>query len=162
MSHAYVGIDPGITGAIGVIRSDGVVLVRDVPTYTKSDGKKAYNFYEMYKLLNGLVQNHDGVSLTLEQQQAMPKQGVASTFQTGRGYGAWEALCWVTTPDFSIVSPRKWKKALGLTQDKERSRAMARKLYPVIDEELLRKRDHNRAEAILLAHYTKLERTGEL
>jgi len=156
MSIAYVGIDPGKTGAIAFVcyhGQDSLTLVHDVPLVNGD-----YNFYEMWKLLGNLIQQHAATYLTLEKQQAMPKQGVSSTFSTGRGYGAWEALCWITTPDFEIVSPRKWKKKLGLTSDKEQSRELAIKLYPSMKDMLARKRDHNRAEALLLAHYTKLER----
>jgi crossover junction endodeoxyribonuclease RuvC len=156
VTNAYVGIDPGITGAIGVIADSSFIV--DVPTYERKDGKTEYNFYNMYKLLGQLGIAGTRVYLTLEKQQAMPKQGVSSTFQIGRGYGAWEALCWATTPDFEIVSPRKWKKALGLTSDKDVSRLKAISLYPSLEPMLRRKKDHNRAEAILLAHYTKLER----
>jgi crossover junction endodeoxyribonuclease RuvC len=154
MKRAYVGIDPGLTGAIAVV-SDTEAFIQDVPTYKKADGGSEYNFYEMYALLGGLSKNFQ-VALSLEQQQAMPKQGVSSTFQTGKGYGAWLALCWATTPDFQIVSPRKWKKLMGLTNDKEVSRLKAISLYPSLEDKLKRKKDHNRAEALLLAHYTKV------
>lgn len=157
MIKAYVGIDPGITGAIATILENGALGLLDVPTYLDNDHCSQYNFLEMYKVLGGLSKDNR-VYLSLEKQQAMPKQGVSSTFQIGRGYGAWEALCWATTPYFTIVSPRKWKKALGLTSDKEKSREMAIKLYPSLEHMLNRKKDHNRAEALLLAHYTKLER----
>jgi crossover junction endodeoxyribonuclease RuvC len=157
VTQAYVGIDPGITGAIGLLIDD-VMGVVDVPTFTKLDGKTDYDFYKMFKLLGAVGMSSSRVYLSLEKQQAMPKQGVSSTFGIGRGYGAWEALCWATTPDFEIVSPRKWKKALGLTNDKDVSRLKAISLYPSLEPMLRRKKDHNRAEAILLAHYTKLER----
>jgi hypothetical protein len=163
MVKAYVGIDPGITGAIAVLDTyDGVdrASVSDVPTlYLKKTGKWDYNFYEMYKYLGG-ISSHYRVYLSLEQQQAMPQQGVSSTFQTGRGYGAWQALCQITTSEFEIVSPRKWKKALGLDSDKEKSRKLAIKLYPELEPILKLKKHHNRAEALLLAHYTKLVKIG--
>ena len=152
MSIAYVGIDPGKTGAIGVI-SD-VVAIYDVPMINGD-----YNFYEMWRLLSKLV-FHQAAYLSLEKQQSMPKQGVSSTFSTGRGYGAWEAFCAVLTPDCEIVNPRKWKKKLGLDSDKEKSRKLAIEIYPSMADMLKRKRDHNRAEALLLAHYTKLIREG--
>ena len=150
MSTAYVGIDPGKTGAIAIIAD--FVAVHDVPVVSALND---YDFYRMYKLLGKISYKYPYVRLSLERQQAMPGQGVSSTFQTGRGYGAWEALCWITTPDFKIVSPRVWKKKLGLSKDKEASRKLAIKLYPSMEEMLRRKKDHNRSEALLLAHYTK-------
>lgn len=151
MSIAYVGIDPGKTGAIAVLGLNAYIC--DVPLISGD-----YDFYQMWKILGRVFERHDKLYLGLERQQAMPGQGVSSTFQTGRGYGAWEALCWITTPDFQIVSPRVWKKKLGLTGDKEASRELATKLYPSMENQLSRKKDHNRAEALLLAHYTKLIR----
>ena len=156
MSIAYVGIDPGKTGAIGIIATEYGCAICDVPV-----DKDEYDFYRMQQIISRLVTAHASVYLTLEQQQAMPKQGVSSTFQTGLGYGAWRAICTLVVPDFEIVSPRKWKKELGLTSDKEQSRKLAIKLYPSMAFLLKRKKDHNRAEALLLAHYTKLLREEE-
>jgi crossover junction endodeoxyribonuclease RuvC len=158
MTNLYIGIDPGITGAIGLLFEDRDPEIADVFTYKRKDGRSQYDFREMYMFLCQCTSRYRAF-LALEQQQAMPKQGVSSTFQIGRGYGAWEALCWATTPDFVIVSPRKWKKALGLTSDKEKSREKAIKLFPNLENMLKRKKDHNRAEALLLAHYMREERS---
>ena len=156
MFHAYIGIDPGLTGAIGVVTNKyDAAFVYDIPTYKNKKGKSIYDYYGMFKMLNGYVMVYDNVTVSLEQQQAMPGQGVSSTFQTGVGYGAWLAFCWALTPNFERVSPRVWKKALGLTNNKEESRALASKLYPMLADSLKLKKHHNRAEALLLAHYTK-------
>jgi crossover junction endodeoxyribonuclease RuvC len=152
VSIAYVGIDPGKTGAIAIIEESSR-MVLDVPAINGD-----YNFYQMLRILERAKDRNSKLYLTLERQQAMPGQGVSSTFQTGRGYGAWEAICSITVPDFQIVSPRVWKNKLGLSKDKEASRALAIFLYPSMEETLSRKKDHNRAEALLLAHYTKLTR----
>jgi len=158
MITAYVGIDPGITGAVAVIpeRLESP-MITDVPTYTNRKGKTEYDFYKMYKMLGKLSQEYE-VHLCLEKQQAMTMQGVSSTFSIGRGYGAWEALCWATTPNFQIVSPRKWKRFLGLTSDKDTSRELAITYFPGMMPLLKRKKDHNRAEALLLAYYSKISR----
>lgn len=152
MTNLYIGIDPGITGAIGLLFGDRLPEVVDVPTYQDFNDKPQYDFRAMYKLLAHYSKEYD-MCLALEQQQAMPKQGVSSTFKTGRGYGAWQALCDIVTPNVMIVSPRKWKKALGLTSDKEVSRFKAIELFPSLAGMLCRKKDHNRAEALLLAYY---------
>jgi hypothetical protein len=161
MTRAYVGIDPGITGAIGVIVENPTYpSVIDVFTYTRcTDNTKQYDFYKMYKWLAGYSLRYN-LEVSVEQQQAMPGQGVSSTFKTGGGYYAWLALCTIATPTFTVVSPRKWKKALGLDSDKEKSRRLAIELYPELEHMLKRKKDHNRAEALLLAHYTKLVKIG--
>jgi hypothetical protein len=82
----------------------------------------------------------------------MPKQGVASTFKFGTAYGALlavTALCEIPT---HLVSPRKWKTHFALDSDKEKSRALAIRLWPGCGF-FSRVKDHGRAEAALLARY---------
>lgn len=156
MTNLYIGIDPGITGAIGFLFDNNLPDVIDVPTYQDFKDKPQYNFREMYRLIARYSRVYN-LHIALEQQQAMPQQGVSSTFKTGRGYGAWEALCAVITDNYDRISPRKWKKAIGLTSDKEVSRFKAIELFPSLASMLCRKKDHNRAEALLLAYYSKNE-----
>ena len=155
MTKLYIGIDPGITGAIGFLFGDQLPEVIDVPTYLDSlHNRPQYDFRKMFKEIAHYTTAYS-LYIALEQQQAMPQQGVSSTFKTGRGYGAWQALCAVITNDVTLVSPRVWKKFLGLTKDKEMSRLRAIELFPNLADALDRKKDHNRAEALLLAHYLK-------
>lgn len=85
----------------------------------------------------------------------MPAQGVASTFKFGLAFGMALAMTQRINAPTHLVTPQKWKKDLGLSSDKNDSLAMARKLWP--DAPLERKKDNGRAEALLLAHWLRLE-----
>ena len=81
--------------------------------------------------------------------------GVSSTFKFGRAVGAIDAVCEAFRSPVHYVTPQKWKKLLGLDSDKHKSLELARSLWP--NAPLSRKRDNNRAEALLLAEYLRRE-----
>jgi len=89
--------------------------------------------------------------VVIEEAQAMPGQGTRSMFQTGLGMGIWLGVLAALQLPYRRVRPQIWKKAFGLGKDKEASRLKAMQLYPGAD--LRRKKDHGRAEALLLAFY---------
>jgi crossover junction endodeoxyribonuclease RuvC len=81
----------------------------------------------------------------------MPGQGTRSMFTTGYGYGLWIGLLTTLRFPYTPIRPGIWKRSLALGKDKEASRLRAMQLYP--GAALRRKRDHGRAEALLLASY---------
>ena len=83
----------------------------------------------------------------------MPGQGVASTFKFGRAVGAIDAVADMMFGVWHIVSPQRWKKSMGVTQDKMKSLNLARELWP--NAPLSRMKDHGRAEALLIAEYLR-------
>jgi crossover junction endodeoxyribonuclease RuvC len=89
----------------------------------------------------------------LERVASMPKQGVASTFRFGRAFGTAIGVIGALKVPLIMVAPAKWKVHFRLSADKEQSRALALRLFPACAEQFQRKRDHNRAEASLLALY---------
>jgi crossover junction endodeoxyribonuclease RuvC len=92
----------------------------------------------------------------IEESQAMPGQGVRSTWTTGYGYGLWLGVLGALGLAHTRIRPAVWKRRLGLTSDKEQARLRAQQLFPSAD--LRRKRDHGRAEALLLAWYGRQAR----
>ena len=86
----------------------------------------------------------------------MPKQGVASSFTFGRTLGVAETAAAALGAPVLYLPPATWKKAMGLTSDKEASRALATSLFPLDAAQWSRKKDDGRAEAALLAHYLSL------
>jgi crossover junction endodeoxyribonuclease RuvC len=138
-----LGIDPGITGGIAALYPDGRIEVYDIPTVDGSVDVDA---------LVRRVREQAPRLAVIEKAQAMPKQGVVSVFKYGCAYGALcavTALCEIPT---HLVSPRKWKSHFGLDADKEKSRALAIRLWPGCGL-FERKKDHGRAEAALIARY---------
>jgi crossover junction endodeoxyribonuclease RuvC len=81
----------------------------------------------------------------------MPGQGVASTFKFGQSYGSVLGLFGALKYNIIDVTPRRWKKDLSLTSDKEQARQMAINNWPDVSDLFKRKKDHGRAEAALIA-----------
>lgn len=145
-----LGIDPGLTGALAAVDDHGqLVALHDLPTI--SDGK--LKWIDSNVLAGLLMDCRQGrpAQLFIERAQPMPRQGVSSTFTTGVVMGSLLATCQRLAIPLHIVTASTWKRAVGLGSDKSASLDKARLLFPTA--ELTRVKDHNRAEALLLAHY---------
>jgi crossover junction endodeoxyribonuclease RuvC len=148
----YIAIDPGLTGAIAAIDDDAqLVLCADLPVIR--DNKLAW--IDSNRLADLLMQCRDGrpARITLERSQAMPGQGVSSTFTTGCVMGSILAACQRIAVPLSVVTAAVWKRSMGLDSSKQVSLDKGRLLFPTA--ELARVKDHNRAEACLLAEYSR-------
>ena len=153
MSHIFLGIDPGIHGALAyvTITTDGprVVDAIDIPTI----GTKAKERINVHAVQEWILQ-HGPFRAFVERGQAMPKQGASSGYKFGRAVGAIEATVALCNVPLEIVEPSVWKRALKLKgKDKEGSRQRALELYPHAQHLLTRKKDHQRAEAMLIAYF---------
>jgi len=149
----YIGIDPGLSGAIAFITGTGSYAVFDIPIMAKGTGtvKNEINANGMRQILQKTI-TLEPVAM-LERVNAMPGQGVSSVFSLGDSFGACRSvLACMDIPTF-YVTPTEWKKHFKLTSDKEEARAMAIKLYP--QAELHLKKHIDRAEALLIATYLK-------
>lgn len=149
-----VGIDPGLTGAIAGVGQDGSAWVVDMPLLELSATGYVRRAIAPGALATALRPLRGKARVWLEMVNAFPGQGVASMFSLGASF--WGAYCVAVACDLDthLVRPQVWKAQLGLTSDKGESLEMARKLFPAIAaERLARKKDHGRAEALLLAHY---------
>ena len=102
---------------------------------------------------NGAITPYAGrhSHVVIEESQAMPGQGTRSMFTTGYGMGIWVGILATLELPYTSVRPSVWKRSLALGKDKEASRLRAMQLFPGAD--LRRKKDHGRAEALLLAYY---------
>lgn len=151
----YIGIDPGLSGAVGVIYADGAGHVFDTPVCLV-DTKRKYLVGAMALLLKPYAE-HDEVFAVLENVHSMPKQGVASSFSFGEGKGMWEGILGAFNIPFDLVSPQRWKKEMLADQGKEKSAARykAMQLFPSIATQFARVKDDGRAEALLMAEYGK-------
>lgn len=152
--NVIIGIDPGITGAFAVLEADTHRLldVMDMPLL--SEGKKQrIHGYCLAILLKQWSQGEYQVRMTyLEKVHAMPKQGVTSMFSMGRSFGAVETAISMLALPITYIPPQVWKRRARLIgQAKDVARTRALELYP--EAPLTRKKDHNRADAILIARY---------
>lgn len=146
-----VGVDPGLSGAVGVLRDGVFVAVEDMPTVTKGSGsvKSEVNPAGLISLLRELCPAGEPVAVVLERVNAMPGQGVSSTFSLGDSFGCARSAVAACHFELHYVTPVQWKKHHGLTSDKEQARALANRLYP--DAPLHLKKHADRAESLLMA-----------
>jgi crossover junction endodeoxyribonuclease RuvC len=151
----YVGIDPGLSGAIAIINQDkNIIHLIDTPVMatTKKGGKTKNDYlpYEMTVILKGLDSPH----VFIESVHAMPGQGSTSMFRFGFGCGLWEGIIAALALPLTKVTPQAWKKELmaGM-KDKDAARIRAQELFPQCVEQLFRKKDCGRADALLIAEY---------
>lgn len=143
MNITYIGIDPGATGAIAAIFPDGECNVWDYP------GDEV----ALADILTDIRMGRD-CRAVVEQQQAMPKQGVTSMFKLGLNFGAHLGALAALQIAVRTVRPAEWKKGyVPPKSDKGESLTVARRLFPTAP--LTRKKDHGRAEALLLADYAR-------
>ena len=144
-----LGIDPGINGAFACIDKD-VVTVHDLPT--AGEGK--------HRIIAAPVLAHQLRQLgptfaVIERVHAMPNQGVSSSFRFGQAFGAIEGVLGALGVSLAYVTPQHWKKSLGLSADKDEARLRAIQLYPAVAPDLQRRKDIDRAEALLIARWAK-------
>ena len=144
----YLGIDPGFTGAWGLVNHRGDYVAC-------GDMKHNDRWIDTNQVSRDIMQARqlDDLMVVVEAVHAMPKQGVSSSFKFGMAYGASLAIASRLNTQFELVPPRVWKKDMGLTADKKDSLVMARELWP--DSPLERVKDNGRAEALLLAEWLR-------
>ena len=152
-----VGIDPGIAGAFCFFSSGNVIDVIDMPTMAEGKkNKKQVNGRQIYNEIM-LIKNNfksEKMSVIVEQVSAMPGQGVTSMFNFGQSFGVIKGICSAMQLPMYFVRPAKWKKYFNLIKtEKEASRTKAIEIFPQISSKLSKKKDNNKADAILIASF---------
>ena len=149
-----IGIDPGLSGGIAILDDLKIYNLFDMPTM--SEGKKNKNQLNSAQLVN-IIKKHileGNTFVIVEQVSAMPGQGVTSMFNFGQTFGSIKGICAALNLPIFYVRPTKWKKHFELiNSSKDASRTKAIEMYPHISERLSRKKDVNKADAILIARY---------
>ena len=151
-----IGIDPGLNGAIAILEDNKVLDILDMPVM--SEGKKNKRQLNSAQLVKYIKDNLDEKSkeivVVVEQVNAMPGQGVTSMFNFGQTFGAIKGICAALGLPIFFVRPAKWKKYFGLiNSSKDASRTKAIEMYPSISEQLSKKKDVNKSDAILIARF---------
>jgi crossover junction endodeoxyribonuclease RuvC len=155
----YIGIDPGITGAICLLNETELIDVQDLPTMPVGQGTgrvknqiNAAGFAELARMLVAKCEPPDcGVIVFIEKVGAMPDQGIAGAFSLGDTVGCLRGVVTALGLPIHWVTPQSWKKFYKLPKEKDVARSVAINLYPKAPLNL--KKHHNRAEAILIARY---------
>ena len=149
------GIDPGVNGALSVYEHKKLKEVFDMPTM--SDGKKNKKQINAAQLALEIKKRADGskdVAVVIEHVTAMPGQGVTSMFNFGQSFGVIKGICSALTMPIYFIRPVKWKKHFNLIgSSKDASRTKATELFPNFSNEMAKKKDANKADAILIGRY---------
>jgi len=149
------GVDPGISGAISVLENKKVIEVFDMPTMI--DGKKSkrqVNGAQVTNIIKERLDKNKEIIVVVEHVNAMPGQGVTSMFNFGQSFGVIKGISSALSLPIYFVRPTKWKKHFNLIKtNKDASRTKVIEMYPEISSKLSRKKDSNKADAILIARY---------
>ena len=152
-----IGIDPGISGSICFFQ-DGVILdVVEMPTMTEGKkNKRQVNGSQIFNEISEKIKKIDkkNVKVVVEHVTAMPGQGVTSMFNFGQSFGILKGVCSAMQLSIYFVRPAKWKKYFNLINSgKDASRTRAIEIFPYYSSHLSRKKDSNKADAILIASF---------
>jgi len=149
------GIDPGVSGAISILENKRVVEVFDMPTMIDGKkNKKQINGAQVTNIIKEKLNQEKETIVVVEHVNAMPGQGVTSMFNFGQSFGVIKGICSALGLPIYFVRPTKWKKHFNLIKtNKDASRTKVIEVYPEISSKLSRKKDSNRADAILIARY---------
>ena len=150
-----IGIDPGLNGAIAVLENNKVKEIFDVPVMPEGKkNKRQLNSAQLVKMLKDISYNKEETVVVVENVSAMPGQGVTSMFNFGQTFGAIKGICAALGLPIFFVRPAKWKKHFDLiNSSKDASRTKVIEMYPSISPRLSKKKDVNKADAILIARY---------
>ena len=152
-----VGIDPGISGALCFFLNGNVIDVIDMPTMAEGKkNKKQVNGRQIFNEILNIKNSFAGhkINVVVEQVSAMPGQGVTSMFNFGQSFGVIKGICSAMELPIFYVRPAKWKKYFNLINaEKDASRTKVIEMFPKISQKLSRKKDNNKADAILIAKY---------
>jgi len=152
-----IGVDPGISGSICFFKDGRILDVIEMPTM--NEGKKnkrqvngSQIFNEIFERIEK-IEKHE-IKAVIEQVSAMPGQGVTSMFNFGQSFGILKGICSAMQLPMYFVRPAKWKKYFNLINtEKDASRTRAIEIFPYFSSQLSKKKDSNKADAILIASF---------
>ena len=152
-----IGIDPGISGSICFFQDGKIIDVVEMPIMTEGKkNKKQVNGSQIFNEISEKIKKLDKeqIKVVIEQVSAMPGQGVTSMFNFGQSFGILKGICSAMQLPMYFVRPAKWKKYFNLiNSEKDASRTRAIEIFPYFSSQLSRKKDTNKADAILIASF---------
>ena len=152
-----IGIDPGISGSICFFQDGKIIDVVEMPTMIEGKkNKKQVNGSQIVNEISEKIKELDKreIKVVIEQVSAMPGQGVTSMFNFGQSFGILKGICSSMQLPMYFVRPAKWKKYFNLiNSEKDASRTRAIEIFPYFSNQLSRKKDSNKADAILIASF---------
>ncbi len=152
-----IGIDPGITGSICFFQDGKIIDVVEMPNMAEGKkNKKQVNGAQIFHEISLKIKDikKEEIKVIIEQVSAMPGQGVTSMFNFGQSFGVLKGICAALKIPIYFVRPVKWKKHFNLiNSEKDASRTKVIETFPYISSQLSKKKDGNKADAILIARF---------
>ena len=152
-----IGIDPGVSGSICFFKDGKILDVVEMPTMNEGKkNKKQVNGAQIFNEITKRIKDNSdtNIRVVIEHVTAMPGQGVTSMFNFGQSFGILKGICSAMQIPMFFVRPAKWKKYFNLiNSEKDASRTRAIEIFPYFSSNLSKKKDSNKADAILLASY---------
>ena len=152
-----IGIDPGISGAICFLKNGKIVDAIAMPSMAEGKkNKKQVNGSQIFNEISARIKdsNKEDIKVVIEQVSAMPGQGVTSMFNFGQSFGILKGICSAMQLSMYFIRPAKWKKYFNLiNSEKDASRTRAIEIFPYFSAQLSRKKDSNKADAILISSF---------
>ena len=146
--NLVAGVDPGFSGAISILDEHGAIILNVDMPIIKGDRDELDE-----QAIRTILANKDVKHVFIEKVSAMPGEGVVSVGRFMAGWGIVRGICAGLQKPYTLVHPLTWKKKMmrDMPKDKGASIIRVKQLYPDID--LPRKKDHGKADAILIALY---------
>jgi hypothetical protein len=170
MTKVWIGVDPGLQGAIAILAPDRIEVV-PMPVVTAAKGRDQYNLQEIVELLDteAACAGCANVLVTIEKQQPMPMDqgGTIANYNRGRSMALVEGICAALGMPYQLVAPRTWQGVLHRgtsgADTKQRSIMAAQRLFPrtsLLRTPRSRVPHDGMAEALLLARYGQRSQGG--
>ena len=152
-----IGIDPGLSGSLCFFEDGKIIDVIEMPVMAEGKkNKRQVNGSQIYNEILKRTKNIEkkSIKVVIEQVSAMPGQGVTSMFNFGQSFGVLKGICSAMQLPLYFVRPAKWKKYFNLiNSEKDASRTKAIEVFPYISQQLSKKKDSNKADAILISSF---------
>ena len=152
-----IGIDPGVSGSICFFKDGKILDVIEMPVMNEGKkNKKQVNGAQIYNEITKKINSNPETNtrVVIEHVTAMPGQGVTSMFNFGQSFGVLKGICFAMRLPMFFVRPAKWKRYYNLiNSEKDASRTRAIEIFPYFSSHLSKKKDSNKADAILIASF---------
>ena len=152
-----IGIDPGVSGSICFLKDGKILDVIEMPVMNEGKkNKKQVNGAQIYNEISKKINSNPETNtrVVIEHVTAMPGQGVTSMFNFGQSFGVLKGICSAMRLPMFFVRPAKWKRYYNLiNSEKDASRTRAIEIFPYFSSQLSKKKDSNKADAILIASF---------
>ena len=154
----FIGIDPGITGGIVALGSDGSFIGSYRTPIIKDKSKRHYDIRGMAEVLEELLDQRERLFCGIEKVGTLPRDGRVGAFNFGKGYGIWLGIMAGLAIPYIEVPPQRWQGPMlsGLPrgpQTKTSAVSRARSLFPSLPIKV--KADWGMADAALIAEHTR-------